>query len=119
MKSMYTLLTVALMAALVMAQDDAEPSFYRGFTSKNSFRINSPNNNPWTSGMTTGAFLGFILFGCSYIYVVIYIFYDINRSKHQYLEMVQDDKDTISRLNVPAGIQAEWEEELALRLSGR
>ena len=69
--------------------------------------------------MTAGAFLGFIVFGISYIYVVIYIFYDINRSKHQYLEMIEEDKQMIKNLNVPAGIRQEWEEDLRLRLEGR
>ena len=41
--------------------------------------------------MTAGAFIGFIIFGISYIYVVISIFYDINKSKHQYMELVEED----------------------------
>lgn len=79
-----------MMAALVMAQDEA--SIFRGSTPVESWMKNSPNNNPWDGTMTAGAFIGFILFGLSYIYVVIYIFYDINRSKHQYIEMIEEDK---------------------------
>ena len=79
-----------MMAALVMAQDEA--SIFRGVTPRESWLKNSPNNNPWDGNMTAGAFIGFILFGISYIYVVIYIFYDINRSKHQYIEMIEEDK---------------------------
>ena len=44
----------------------------------------SADNNPWTSGPTAGAIIGFTVFGLSYLYVVIYIFYDIKRSKQQY-----------------------------------
>ena len=60
----------------------------------------SPNNNPWNNSMTAGAFIGFIVFGVSYIYVVIYIFFDINRSKHEYLNLVEEDKHEITKLNV-------------------
>ena len=50
---------------------------------------------------------------------MIYIFYDINRSKNQYLEMVEEDRNTIAQLNVSANMRAEWEAELALRLAGK
>ena len=66
-----------------------------------------------------GAAIGFIVFGLSYIYVVIYIFYDINRSKNQYYEMVEEDKNIINQLNVPPNMLAEWEKELSLRLQGK
>ena len=97
-----------MMAALVMAQDDEE-SIFRGQTPIASFRNNSPNNNPWTDTMTAGAFLGFIVFGISYIYVVIYIFYDINRSKHLLLEEIEQDKQMIKTMNVSPAMKAEWE----------
>ena len=108
-----------MMLAAVMAEEDVEQSIYRGMSPKSSFDRNSPNNNPWTDTMTAGAFIGFIIFGISYIYVVIYIFYDINRSKHEYMELVEEDKSIINQLGVSSGMKAEWEAELALRLSGK
>ena len=119
MKLFHSLMAASMMLAAVMAEEDAEQSIYRGMTPKSSFDRNSPNNNPWTDTMTAGAFIGFIIFGISYIYVVIYIFYDINRSKHEYMELVEEDKSIINQLGVSSGMKAEWEEELKLRLSGR
>ena len=69
--------------------------------------------------MTAGAFIGFIIFGISYIYVVISIFYDINKSKHEYMELIEEDLSIISQLNVSASMKAEWNEELQLRLAGK
>ena len=83
----------ASMMVAVMAEE--EQSIYRGSTPIESFRRNSPNNNPWTDTMTAGAFIGFIIFGISYIYVVISIFYDINKSKHEYMELVEEDLSII------------------------
>ena len=80
-------LTVAMLVASVLAADDDEASIFRGKTNMgkmngksfgtNSWAVMSENNNPWTSGPTAGAILGFTVFGLSYLYVVIYIFYDI------------------------------------------
>ena len=83
----------AVMAAILMVSvmAEEEESIYRGSTPHESFKNNSPNNNPWNDTMTAGAFIGFIIFGISYIYVVISIFYDINKSKHQYMELVEED----------------------------
>ena len=119
MKLFHSLMAASMMLAAVMAEEDVEQSIYRGMTPKSSFDRNSPNNNPWTDTMTAGAFIGFIIFGISYIYVVIYIFYDINRSKHEYMELVEEDKSIINQLGVSSGMKAEWEAELALRLSGK
>ena len=119
MKLFHSLMAASMMLAAVMAEEDVEQSIYRGMSPKSSFDRNSPNNNPWTDTMTAGAFIGFIIFGISYIYVVIYIFYDINRSKHEYMELVEEDKSIINQLGVSSGMKAEWEEELALRLSGK
>ena len=70
-----------------------------------SFATVSPNNNPWTDTMTAGAIIGFIIFAVSYIYVVIFIFFDINRSKNDYLEKVEEDLRIINQLNVSASIR--------------
>ena len=94
MKSLQTLMAASMMAYAVMAQEE-EASIYRGSTPKESFARNSPNNNPWNDTMTAGAFIGFIIFGVSYIYVVISIFYDINKSKHMYMELVEEDLSII------------------------
>ena len=119
MKLFHSLMAASMMLAAVMAEEDVEQSIYRGMSPKSSFDRNSPNNNPWTDTMTAGAFIGFIIFGISYIYVVIYIFYDINRSKHEYMELVEEDKSIINQLGVSHGMKQEWEAELELRLSGK
>ena len=89
-------LTLAMLLATVLADEDDEQSIFRGESpmgnmngknfAENSWGPSSmsANNNPWTSGATAGAIIGFTVFGLSYLYVVIYIFYDINRSKKQY-----------------------------------
>ena len=59
------------------------------------------------------------MFGVSYIYVVGYIFYDINESKKNYTNLVEEDKDTIRQLQVSKDTLEEWENELALRLAGK
>ena len=69
--------------------------------------------------MTAGAFIGFIIFGISYIYVVISIFYDINKSKHEYMELVEEDLAIIQQLNVSPGMKEEWANDLALRIAGK
>lgn len=69
--------------------------------------------------MTAGAIIGFIVFAVSYIYVVIFIFFDINRSKNDYLEKVEEDLRIINQLNVSPGMRQEWESDLALRLAGK
>ena len=51
----------------------------------------SGNNNPWDGGSIAGAIIGFAVFGLSYIGVVIYIFYDINKSKGEYQELIEQD----------------------------
>merc|ERR1712146_8401 len=117
MKSVLTYVLAAMMLAYVAAEDDA--SVFRGMTPKAGWVYQSPNNNPWTDTSTAGAAIGFIVFGLSYIYVVIYIFYDINKSKNTYMEMVEEDKNIIAQLNVPPNMKAEWEQELALRLAGK
>ena len=96
-----------------------EASVFRGFTPMSSWGNQSPNNNPWDGTNTAGAAIGFIVFGLSYIYVVVYIFFDINRSKNEYLEMVEEDKNIINNLNVPPNMREEWERDLALRLEGK
>lgn len=58
--------------------------------------------------MTAGAVIGFTIFALSYIYVVIYIFYDINRSKLMYAEMVEEDKNIIRQLQVSQNTLDEW-----------
>lgn len=55
--------------------------------------------------MTAGAIIGFIVFAVSYIYVVIFIFFDINRSKNDYLEKVEEDLRIINQLNVSPGMR--------------
>lgn len=87
-------MTVAMLLATVFAADDDEQSIFRGRSplgkmngqnfAVNSWATMSANNNPWTTGPTAGAIIGFTVFGLSYLYVIIYIFYDINRSKKQY-----------------------------------
>ena len=69
--------------------------------------------------MTAGAFIGFIIFGVSYVFVVVSIFYDINKSKHEYLELVENDLNEINNLGVSASVKQEWNEELQLRLAGK
>jgi len=96
-----------------------EASVFRGMTPMSSWGNQSPNNNPWTGTSTAGAAVGFIVFGLSYIYVVVYIFFDINRSKNEYAEMVEEDKNIINNLNVPPNMREEWERDLALRLEGK
>ena len=66
-----------------------------------------------------GCIIGFLVFGVSYIYVVGYIFYDINESKKNYTNLVEEDKDTIRQLQVSKDTLEEWENELALRLAGK
>ena len=88
-------------------------------TPLSSWTYQSPNNNPWTNTDLAGAAIGFIVFGISYIYVVIYIFYDINRSRNKYAEDVEDDRNVIASLGVSASTKSEWEAELALKLSGK
>ena len=66
-----------------------------------------------------GAVLGFIVFGVSYLYVVGYIFYDINNEKKKYLNHVEDDEQTIKNLGVSEDMKKEWAAELALRLAGK
>ena len=119
MKSVLTYVLAALMLAYVAGEEVDEASVFRGMTPKAGWVYQSPNNNPWTDTDTAGAAIGFIVFGLSYIYVVIYIFYDINRSKNSYMELVEEDKNIINQLNVPPNMRAEWETELALRLAGK
>ena len=107
-----------MMAASVNAADE-EQSTFRGSTPTSSWKNMSPNNNPWVGSAQAGAVIGFSVFALSYIYVVIYIFFDINRSKKQYIELVEEDLATISQLGVSASTRAEWEAELKLRLSGK
>ena len=95
MKSVLAYVLAALMLSYVAAADD-EQSVFRGSTPFNSWKGMSDNNNPWDSGSTAGAIIGFAVFGLSYIYVVIMIFADINKSKNDYIEMVEDDKRIIS-----------------------
>lgn len=92
MKSFMSLMAASMMLAATRAQDAEEASIFRGETPFASFAKNSPNNNPWTDTMTAGAIVGFIIFAVSYIYVVVYIFYDINRSKNNYLQEVEQDR---------------------------
>ena len=124
---MKSVLAHLLMAAALLSyaraddhEDDVdEASVFRGMTPMSSWNNQSPNNNPWTGTSTAGAAIGFIVFGLSYIYVVVYIFFDINRSKNEYLEMVEEDKNIINNLNVPPNMREEWERDLALRLAGK
>ena len=137
MKSISAYVIAALFfASKVMAQDycvttDENPTYgpdnvnchdpsaiFRGITARDE-RDMSPNNNPWTTQSTAGAIIGFALLGVSWLYVVVYIFYDINRSYKNYQEMIDEDKDIIRQLNVSKNTHAEWEAALALRLSGK
>ena len=102
----------------VMAADDEE-SIFRGSTPLQSFKRNSPNNNPWDDSMTAGAFIGFIIFGISYVYVVISIFYDINKSKHEYMELIEEDLAIIQQLNISQNMKEEWANDLVLRIEGK
>ena len=121
MKSVLTYVLAALMlASKVTAENQVDDaSIFKGFSPKASHENMSGNNNPWTGGSTAGAIIGFSVFALSYIFVVIYIFYDINKSKNQYIEMVEEDKNIISQLRVSPGMLADWENELQLRLSGK
>merc|ERR1712070_177542 len=94
-------------------------STFRGISPFASWETMSPDNNPWSTGATAGAIVGFSVFALSYLYVVVYIFYDINRSKISYAEQVEEDLDTIKKLNVPPNMWAEWQAELAAKLEGK
>ena len=69
--------------------------------------------------MTAGAFIGFIIFGISYVYVVISIFYDINKSKHEYMELIEEDLAIIQQLNISSNMKEEWANDLVLRIEGK
>jgi len=69
--------------------------------------------------MTAGAFIGFIIFGISYVYVVISIFYDINKSKHEYMELIEEDLAIIQQLNISQNMKEEWANDLVLRIEGK
>ena len=121
MKSIPAYVMAALMVAVTSAAETEESaSTFRGIMSKDAWMNNmSPNNNPWTDSSTAGAIVGFAVFALSYLYVVVYIFYDINKSKNAYMEMVDEDKNTIRQLNVPPNMLEEWERDLNLRLTGK
>lgn len=119
MKSVAThVMAVAMLLASAYAQTAEDEGIFRGKSPKgddggpSSWATQSANNNPWTSGATAGAIIGFSVFALSYLYVVVYIFYDINRSKHNYMEMVADDKNVIRQLNVSKNTLDEWETQL-------
>ena len=101
------LFTLAMMLSLVSAADDSSKSdassIFRGSSPKdvsgsgpNSWGIQSDDNNPWTGTSTAGAVIGFTVFALTYIYVIIYIFYDIHQNKDKYTKLVEDDKMIIS-----------------------
>ena len=117
-QSAYVISAVAMLLATVNAQDETE-SIFRGQSPFASFNGQSGENNPWTDGSTVGAVLGFLVFGVSYLYVVGYIFYDINEQKKMYTNLVEEDRDTIKQLNVNQDMLNEWEAELALRIAGK
>ena len=122
MKSVLAYLLAATMIALVKAAEEEEvdeASVFRGKTPLKSWEYQSPNNNPWTDTTVAGALIGFIVFGLSYIYVVVMIFYDINKSKNMYIELVEEDKQIIDDLKVSPGMRADWEQELQNRLTGK
>ena len=79
----------------------------------------SGDNNPWSDSAKAGAGLGYALLGLSYIYTIVMIFADIDRSKKEYTEMVEEDKATIRNLNVPPNMAEEWEAELQRRILGQ
>merc|ERR1711907_853907 len=108
LKKMNSKMTYLMAAACLLATVAAEKvtaenaSVFRGSTPKTGWFGNmSPHNNTWNSTAVAGLLTGFIVFGLSYIYVVIYIFYDISKSHKSYLELVEDDRNVIRSLNVP------------------
>ena len=115
-------LAAAMLATVSAQKVTAETaSVFRGKTDPTNGWIGnlSENNNPWTTTQTTGAVLGFTVFALTWSYVIIYIFYDINKSKNEYAELVEEDRATIRQLNVPKNMLEEWETDLAYKLAGK
>ena len=94
----------AMLVTFAMAQKEAEKeyadSIYKGVTPKESFYNMSDEMNVWDGQSQIGAGLGFAVFALSYIYTVGAIFFDISKSKKEYLDLIEFDKKEIQRLEL-------------------
>ena len=79
--------------------------------------MSSPDGNDWGSRNAAGAIIGFLVFGTAYLATVIAIMIDIKKLGANYDQMIADDIAEIKNLGLSAKM-ADFEEELAIRLSG-
>ena len=105
------IIMAAMLVTFAMAQNEAEKeykdSIYKGVTPKESFYKMSAEMNVWSSTSTAGAGIGFAVFALSYIYTVGAIFFDISKSKKEYIDLIEFDKKEIQRLELSAAAMQE------------
>ena len=78
----------------------AAASSFIGETPVESFLYISSNKNQWGDDASwAGAVLGFTIFIVTYLFVVVAIFYDAISKIREYSEMIEDDKQSLARLN--------------------
>ena len=73
--------------------------------------------NKFDSTRSIGTILGFAAFGVAFLTTVVLIFHDINKRKHEYLELIADDRQTMTSLGMDSKM-AEINEELKKKLAG-
>ena len=71
-----------------------------GETPVESFLKMSSNKNAWADDASwAGCVLGFTIFIVTYLFVVVAIFYDVLSKIREYSERIEDDKQTLARMN--------------------
>ena len=105
------LIMAAMLITFAMAQKKAEleykDSIYKGVSPKKSFYNMSDDRSMWDAQSQIGAGVGFAVFALSYIYTVGAIFFDISKSKKEYLDLIEFDKKEIQRLGLSAAAMQE------------
>ena len=82
------------------AKNEYNDMIYKGYSPKESFYNMSDEMAGWTTASSMGAGIGFAVFALSYIYTVAAIFMDINKSKKEYIDLIELDKRELARLEL-------------------
>ena len=96
----------------------AHAAYFDGESPKASMYVQSCDHNLWDGGAKAGVILGFGTFLVAYLMVIVMIFFDIKKNGEAYDELIKQDLQHISDLNLNSKMP-EFQKELAVRLSGK
>ena len=90
---------------------------YKEESTQESFFIQSPDINLWSTNGRVSACIGFIIFGVMFIFTIINIFIDIDKRGKMYASYIEDDLKLMNDMGLKDKME-DFNAELAVRLKG-